>query len=287
MEDLDPPREVPGAADDILRTLEALGLRWDGAVLRQSERGDAYRAALDRAASAGARSTPARCTRREIADSALAGHRRRASSIPGTCRNGLPPGRAARATRVRVDDAVIEFDDALQGEMRQRSRHATSAISCCCAPTGCSPTSSPSSSTTRRRASPTSCAARTCSTPRRARSFCSGCSVCRRRATSTCRSRPTPPGRSSRSRPARRALDRSQPGAALVAALRFLGQPRRRELERATGAHGARVGGGELGPRAHSARRARVRDRALLPLAFRAGTRRSAASTCGAPEMSL
>ena len=46
IEDLDPPREAPGAAADILRTLESLGLRWDGAVLRQSEREDAYRAAL-------------------------------------------------------------------------------------------------------------------------------------------------------------------------------------------------------------------------------------------------
>ena len=48
MEDLDPPREVPGAADEILRTLEALGLEADGLVIRQSERGDVYRAALDR-----------------------------------------------------------------------------------------------------------------------------------------------------------------------------------------------------------------------------------------------
>jgi len=38
MEDLDPPREVPGAADEILRTLEAFGLHWDGAVMYQSRR---------------------------------------------------------------------------------------------------------------------------------------------------------------------------------------------------------------------------------------------------------
>ncbi len=42
IEDLDPPRERPGAADGILRTLEQLELHWDGPVLRQSERGAAY-----------------------------------------------------------------------------------------------------------------------------------------------------------------------------------------------------------------------------------------------------
>jgi glutamyl/glutaminyl-tRNA synthetase len=48
IEDLDPPREVPGAADDILRTLEAFGLEWDGPVTYQSRRGDRYEAALER-----------------------------------------------------------------------------------------------------------------------------------------------------------------------------------------------------------------------------------------------
>src|SRR5256885_7954112 len=48
MEDLDPPREMPGAADDILRTPERFGLTWDGAVLYQSTRADADAAALER-----------------------------------------------------------------------------------------------------------------------------------------------------------------------------------------------------------------------------------------------
>jgi len=48
MEDLDRPREVKGAADAILRTLEAYGFEWDGTVLRQSRRGAAYAAALER-----------------------------------------------------------------------------------------------------------------------------------------------------------------------------------------------------------------------------------------------
>jgi glutamyl-Q tRNA(Asp) synthetase len=46
MEDVDTPRNVPGAADDILKTLEAYGFEWVGAVLWQSRRFDAYAAAL-------------------------------------------------------------------------------------------------------------------------------------------------------------------------------------------------------------------------------------------------
>ena len=117
MEDLDPPREIPGAADAILRALEALGLEPDGPVVRQSGRGDAYRAALDRLRDRGVLFACG-CTRKEIADSGLPGSDG-GVVYPGTCRNGPPPGRAARALRARVDDAVIAFDDALQGEVRQ------------------------------------------------------------------------------------------------------------------------------------------------------------------------
>lgn len=46
IEDIDPPREVPGAATTILRQLEHYGLEWDGEVLWQSQRHDAYREAL-------------------------------------------------------------------------------------------------------------------------------------------------------------------------------------------------------------------------------------------------
>jgi glutamyl-Q tRNA(Asp) synthetase len=117
MEDLDPPREVPGAADEILRALAALGLEPDGPVLRQSTRGDAYRAALDSLRDRGALFACG-CTRREIADSGLPGADG-GLVYPGTCRNGPPPGRAANALRVRVDDSGVAFDDALQGEVRQ------------------------------------------------------------------------------------------------------------------------------------------------------------------------
>lgn len=116
IEDLDAPRAAPGAASDILRTLEALGLQWDGPVLRQSGRAEAYRAALDLLARTGA-TYPCACSRREIGDGARAGVDG-GLVYPGTCRAGLPPGRAARALRVRVGNAVIRFDDAVQGGVR-------------------------------------------------------------------------------------------------------------------------------------------------------------------------
>lgn len=118
IEDLDSRRTVPGAAEAILRTLEALGLEWGGPVIRQGDRAEAYRAALDRLARMGAAFACA-CTRREIADSGLAGADG-GRVYPGTCRDGVPPGRAPRAIRVRVDDAVVAFDDAVQGLQRQR-----------------------------------------------------------------------------------------------------------------------------------------------------------------------
>ncbi len=115
MEDLDRAREMPGAAADILRTLRAFGFEWDGDVMAQSRRDDAYRAALERL---GPLVYPCACTRREIADSALTAPDG-AHVYPGTCRNGLAPGRTARAMRVRVDDVRIVFVDAVQGTIEQ------------------------------------------------------------------------------------------------------------------------------------------------------------------------
>ncbi|MGD9788114.1 MAG: tRNA glutamyl-Q(34) synthetase GluQRS [Sulfuricellaceae bacterium] len=115
MEDVDRPRTVAGAADDILRTLEALGLEWDGPVMYQSRRDDAYRAALADLEAQGA-VYPCACSRKEIADSSIAGSG--GLIYPGTCRRGLPPGRSGRAVRLRVEGSV-SFDDRLQGRIRQ------------------------------------------------------------------------------------------------------------------------------------------------------------------------
>jgi glutamyl-Q tRNA(Asp) synthetase len=116
MEDLDTPRTMPGAAADILRTLEAFGLHWDGEVLYQSQRTEAYDLALQQLQAISA-VYPCACTRKEIADSAL--HGIDGQIYPGTCRNGLPAGREGRAWRVRTDNRPIAFDDALQGLISQ------------------------------------------------------------------------------------------------------------------------------------------------------------------------
>jgi len=119
MEDVDSERNVPGAADAILRTLEACAFEWDGEVLYQRRRSDAYAAALERLQVAGLAYGCA-CSRREIADSA-SGHAVDGGLVyPGTCRGGLPPGRAARAWRLRVPDVEVGFDDRIQGRLAQR-----------------------------------------------------------------------------------------------------------------------------------------------------------------------
>src|SRR5690606_19010148 len=90
IDDLDPPRVAPGASDAILRTLEACGLHWDGTIAYQSTRSEAYHAAVHRLRDKGL-VYPCACSRREIADSAVAGLE--GPVYPGTCRGGLPHGR--------------------------------------------------------------------------------------------------------------------------------------------------------------------------------------------------
>jgi glutamyl-Q tRNA(Asp) synthetase len=97
MEDLDTPRCMTGAADDILRTLAAFGLHSDEPVLYQSQRTAAYEAALHQLRTIGA-VYPCCCTRKEIADSAL--HGIDGQIYPGTCRSVTPEGREGRAWRV-------------------------------------------------------------------------------------------------------------------------------------------------------------------------------------------
>lgn len=116
MEDLDTPRNMPGAADAILRSLEAFGFEWDGPVVYQSERHDLYAAALARLQEGGL-VYPCGCTRKEIADSAI--HGIEGAIYPGTCRSGLPPGKTARAWRIRAENRTIGFDDAILGHVAQ------------------------------------------------------------------------------------------------------------------------------------------------------------------------
>jgi glutamyl-Q tRNA(Asp) synthetase len=116
MEDLDPPREEPGAADTILRTLEAFGFAWDGEVLYQSRRQEAYHAAAEELIARG-EAYPCACSRREVAAAGLKGID--GPRYPGTCRNGIRNGRTARAVRVRVDDDPLRLHDRICGEISQ------------------------------------------------------------------------------------------------------------------------------------------------------------------------
>jgi glutamyl-Q tRNA(Asp) synthetase len=116
MEDLDPPREIPGAADGILNTLEAFGFEWDGEVLYQNQRHAAYAEATASLLEDGA-AFPCACTRKEIADSGV--HGLEGPVYPGTCRHGLPVDREARALRLTAPDRIIRFEDGLQGPVNQ------------------------------------------------------------------------------------------------------------------------------------------------------------------------
>lgn len=115
MEDIDPPREVPGSADAILAALPAFGLVTDEPVLHQSQRLAAYDAAFARLRAIDA-VFPCWCSRSELA--AGAGLHR-----DGRCVAPPDPQREP-AWRLRAPDAAIAFDDAVQGSQRQNLREA-------------------------------------------------------------------------------------------------------------------------------------------------------------------
>lgn len=115
IEDIDHPRVVAGADSLILRTLERLGLHWDGPVVYQSHRREAYADALGALERSG-RTFPCACTRREVGPG---------QPYPGRCRDGLPQGREARSVRLRVDDTPLSFEDRIQGVCSQNLRVAT------------------------------------------------------------------------------------------------------------------------------------------------------------------
>lgn len=116
MEDLDRTREVPGAADLILRTLSAFGFEWDEAVIHQSLRTDVYRDALDTLAARGL-TYPCGCSRTEVARAGRTGPE--GPVYPGTCRDGLALGRRARTERFRTPPGALAFEDRIQGPQEQ------------------------------------------------------------------------------------------------------------------------------------------------------------------------
>jgi glutamyl-Q tRNA(Asp) synthetase len=112
IEDLDSTRVIPGAADAMLRTLEAFGLTWDGAVEYQSRRQEHYAAALARLGAHGS-TFECSCSRREL-ESPGGGAPR---AYPGTCRNG-PQRPGPTATRFRVPGEAVSFPDRIHGGCR-------------------------------------------------------------------------------------------------------------------------------------------------------------------------
>jgi glutamyl-Q tRNA(Asp) synthetase len=120
IEDIDEGRTVPGAAEAILALLHALGMDSDREVVWQSRRKDLYQAAFDQLAG---HAYPCGCNRREIVDSRLGVAPDGAAIYPGTCREGLGPGRTTRSLRLRVPEQgadIITFTDRFAGTVSQR-----------------------------------------------------------------------------------------------------------------------------------------------------------------------
>ena len=116
MEDIDPPREKPGAADSILSTLELFGFEWDEPVLYQSNRIEAYAEAAEKLVADGL-AYRCSCSRKEIQASGIKGSE--GTIYPGTCRSGYDSSRSVKTLRVVTDAADVGFSDLIQGRFRQ------------------------------------------------------------------------------------------------------------------------------------------------------------------------
>lgn len=106
IDDLDPPRQQPGASDTILFQLEAFGLHWDGEVCYQSHRYDAYHAAVQRLLDQG-QAFYCSLSRQQLAELG--------NIHPGPVL-ARPPG-PNQAIRLSVPDAPRHFEDRLQGRI--------------------------------------------------------------------------------------------------------------------------------------------------------------------------
>ncbi len=115
IEDLDQVRLVEGAADEMLRTLEAFGMTWDGQVMYQSERISAYKEILETLTVQG-HVYPCGCTRRDFIDGKYGPE---GPVYPGTCRSGISEDKPVRSYRLKVEDRDICFADLVQGRICQ------------------------------------------------------------------------------------------------------------------------------------------------------------------------
>ena len=115
IEDVDETRCNTAHSADILRSLQAFGLQWDGEIKIQSARKVLYEAALQTLRTSGF-TYACTCSRKEIADSALAGLE--GLVYPGTCRSaGIDEN--GQSIRVRTSSEIISFSDLVQGEIAQ------------------------------------------------------------------------------------------------------------------------------------------------------------------------
>lgn len=122
MEDLDPPREESGASDRILRSLEAHGLYWDDEIIYQSQRHEAYEAAIEQLMENN-QAYHCNCSRKELQETAKQG--KYGLIYPGTCRNVLTQKYQQYAIRVRTHDNRIGFVDQRMGDYQQRLESET------------------------------------------------------------------------------------------------------------------------------------------------------------------
>ena len=106
MEDIDPPREQPGAAGRILKALEVYGLHWDGEVLYQSQRSEAYEEAIQQLRHQQA-IYPCTCSRKQLQPYA--------GMYPGLCRSVTELPSVPFAWRLNCHDESVEFQDRVQG----------------------------------------------------------------------------------------------------------------------------------------------------------------------------
>lgn len=104
-----PAARSPGAQAAILHTLENYGLHWDGAVVYQSQRHDAYAAVVQRLFQQGL-AYACTCSRKQ-----LEGYN---GIYPGLCRN-LGHAQEDAAIRLRVPELSYHFTDRLQGRFEQ------------------------------------------------------------------------------------------------------------------------------------------------------------------------
>jgi len=112
MEDVDELRNVKGAADQILFSLDAFGFEWDGDVLYQTRRKQAYQQALE-ALQEQQLVYRCVCSRRDLRATAASGPL--GLIYPGTCRHQRHPEHREHALRVRTTDSSIEFNDRIMG----------------------------------------------------------------------------------------------------------------------------------------------------------------------------